>query len=509
MRETYDIVVIGGGHNGLVAALEFARAGFSVCVAEARKRVGGCATTTEPLLPRFRHNPHANSFIFADVLPRGIAPSDLNVSLVQPEAQLGVAFADGRPPVIIHRPDLLADTQASLAAYSNGDAAKYVEIKRRSASLGPVLSQGLYAVPNTAWFEEQRRTVLHAFGPFCHGAQLGRRTARQLIDEIFETAEIRILLYALAIETGVGLEEVGGDLAFLGFSLWVAGRWRTPVGGMQTYSDALLDAAQIAGAQVFVSSPVERVLIEQGRATGVRITSGLEIGAAVAVVAAIPLLNLFDNLLTTDRISLSEQAELEAFRQTSPPSIGTSAFCLDWEPHYKSGQHDRQIDRCLKTVIGFETPADALEQTANVRAGLLPRAAGIVRVQSLWDQTLAPSGHHIAAVDSSFPAMIKMDRATWQLVESAFPMALFERWRRYLVDDHEAPPMTMSLDDTLGFERRMLMRLGSAQYRTSVTGLYLAGPGVYPGGGVHGACGHNAAFTVINDHRHYQPEKRP
>ena len=506
MREIYDIVVIGGGHNGLVAALELRRAGFSVGVVEARNRVGGCATTTEPLLPYFRHSPHANSFIFADVLPRGIGPSDLNVGLIQPEAQLGVAFADGRPPVIIHRPDLLADTQASLAAYSSGDAANYVEMKRRSASLGRVLSQGLYAAPNTAWFEEQRRAVLHAFAPFCRGAQLGRRTARQLIDELFGTPEIRILLYALAIETGVGLEDVGGDLAFLGFSLWVAGRWRVPVGGMQAYSDALLDATQIAGARVFVSSPVERVRIEGGRATGVRLTSGLEIDAAVAVVAAIPVLNLFDNLLATGRISLPEQAELQAFRQTSPSSIGTSAYCLDWEPHYKSGRHDRQIDCCLKTVIGFETPADALEQAANVQAGLLPRAAGIVRVQSLWDRTLAPSGHHIAAVDSSFPAMTTMDRATWRLVEAAFPVALFESWRLYLVDDHEAPPMTMSLDDTLGFERRMLMRLGGAQYRTSVSGLYLAGPGVYPGGGVHGACGHNAAATVIADHHHKQPK---
>ena len=500
MGETYDIVVIGGGHNGLVAAIEFRRAGFSVCVAEARERVGGCATTCEAVFPGFRHSPHANSLLFADVQLRGIAPTDLGVSLIQPEAQLGVAFADGRPPAIIHRPDLLAATRASFAVYSRADASHYVEMKSRSLKLETVLRQGIYAAPNTAWFEEQRRTVLQAFGPFCDAAQLGRLTARQLIDGIFEAAEIRILLYALAIETGVELEEPGGDLAFLGFSLWLAGRWRVPLGGMQAYSDALLDAAQFAGAQVRVSSPVERVLIEGGRATGVRTTRGKEIGAAIAVVAAIPVLNLFDSLLTADDISSSERAELQSFRQTSAPCIGTSAFCLDWAPSYKSGRHDPQIDRCLKTIIGFETPSDVLEQAANVRTGLLPRPAGVVRVHSMWDRTLAPLDHHIAAVDSSFPAMTAMDHPTWRLVEGAFPTAFLEIWQRYSIDLHSAPPMTMSLDDALGFERRLLMRLGNAQYRTSVGGLYLAGPGVYPGGGVHGGCGHNAAFTAIGDY---------
>jgi phytoene dehydrogenase-like protein len=509
VRETHDVVIIGGGHNGLVAALELAGAGLSVCLAEAREQVGGCATTTEPLLPNFRHNPHANSFIFADVLLPGITPADLGVTLIQPEAQLGVAFADGRPPVIIHRPDLLADTQASLGAYSRADAAKYVEMKLRSENLGHMVRRGLYGAPDSEWFEEQRQTVLDAFGPFCDEPQLGRRTARHVIDEFFTTPEIRTLLYALATETGVGLDDPGGDLAFVGFSLWIAGRWRVPVGGMQTYADALREAAQNAGAQIYVSTQVERIHVEEGRATGVRTTSGIEIGAGLAVVAAIPILNLFDTLLTSDHISAPEQLELEAFRHALPPSIGTSAFCLDWQPRYKSGRHDPQIDRCLKTVIGFDTPSDALEHAVDVRAGLLPRPAGIVRVQSLWDPTLAPSGHQIAAIDSSFPAMAALDRTTWQLIETSFPTALFKAWQRYLIDDHDEPPMTMTLDDTLGFERRMLMRLGDAQYRTSVSGLYLAGPGVYPGGGVHGACGHNAASVVIGDHHpRHQPDYR-
>ena len=497
MREAYDIVVIGGGHNGLVAALDLLRAGLSVCVLEARDQFGGCAITTEPLLPHFRHSPHANCFVFADLFPDRISPSRLSVGVIQPEAQLGVAFSDGRPPVILHRPDLLDDTRRSLGAYSPRDAAKYVELKRRSERLGPLLQRSLYSAPEAGWFDRQRESVRRVFRSYCGGSKLGRRTARELIEGIFETPEIRILLYALAIETGVGLEDPGGDIAFLAVSLWVAGRWRIPVGGMQNYSAALAAAARDDGAELFSSTTVARVLVEQGRAVGVEIAGGGRVIAKQAVVSATPLLTLFDAMLNERDIAPSEQVDVNIFRQTSAPSIGTSAFCLDQAPRYRSGRHDDQINRCLKTVIGRESPADFLREGAEIHAGLLPSPAGIVRMHSLWDSTLAPAGRHIAAIDSVFPPLATMNAETWRAVASSFPVALSEVWQRHLVGVHCELARTMSFDDGLDFERRMLVRSGQHQYRTSIRGLYLAGPGVYPGGGVHGACGRNAATTIL------------
>lgn len=498
MREAYDAIVVGGGHNGLVAALGLARVGWSVIVAEAAKDVGGCATTTEPLLPGFRHNPHANTFLFADLMPSEISPATLDVPVHQPPAQLGVAFADGRPPVILHRPDLLAQTRSSLSAYSCADGQTYVELKARSADLGPLLRQGMYGAPNSAWFEAQRTAVQRAFKGVCRLRTLGGNTARAVIDELFDTPEVRILLYTLATETGVDLEEAGSDVAFLGYSLWIAGRWRVPVGGMQTYSDALHRAALAAGVHVTFSTRVTKVSVNHGRAVGIETSAGDKVGASKAVLVATPILHLFDDLLNAGVISHLERDELKAFRRAALPSIGTSFFCLAQAPDYRSAQHDAQINACLKTAIGFETPSNFLEHQADVRAGRLPRPAGMVRTHSVWDETLAPRGFHVAGVDSSFPAANDLDRDTWQLVKATFPTAFFETWRRYLAGDNT--PLAMSFDPALGFERRMLIRMGSNQYRTSVAGLYLAGPGVYPGGGVHGACGQNAAQTVLADY---------
>lgn len=498
MTEQYDIIVIGAGHNGLTAALELAGAGLSVLVVEGQANVGGCATTGEPLLPGFRHSPHANAFIFADIMPDMVAPSTLGVDVHHPEAQLGVAFADGRPPVILHRPDLLARTKASLGVYSRKDAATYVELKRRSARFGPLVRKGLYGPPNSKWFAAQADAVRTAFKGRVDTRALGQGNARSLIDRLFEAPEVRILLYHLATETGLGLEERGGDIAFLGYSLWIAGRWRIPLGGMGCYADALRDASETAGVRIICSAPVKRIIIEEGRAVGVETATGAVYRASQGILAATPILETFDRMLEAGAIAPIERNELNAFRRQRPGSIATSLFCLAQAPHYKSARHDPEVDACLKTVIGHETPADVIAHAADVRTGLLPKPAGVVRMHSLWDPSQAPDGHHVAGVDSSFPSTTHMDRESWRMVEAAFPQAFLEVWNGTRVDA-AIPPLAMATDLSAPFERRMLLRMGPDQYRASVPGLYLAGPGVYPGGGVHGACGLNAARTILND----------
>jgi phytoene dehydrogenase-like protein len=338
--------------------------------------------------------------------------------------------------------------------------------------------------------------VQAAFKRHADMRRLGQRSARALIDELFEAPETRILLYHLATETGLALEEPGGDIAFLGYSLWIAGRWRIPAGGMGAYADALRHAAVTAGVEIACASPVACILVEEGRAAGIETVAG-RIVRASAVLAATPLLDTFE-MVDTGAIAPAEDAELAAFRRQWPGSIAGSFFCLDRAPRYKSARHDPQIDYCLKTVIGHETPADTLAQDADIRAGLLPRPAGVVRVHSLWDPALAPEGRHIAGIDSAFPAADHLDRETWKMVEAAFPQALLDMWGNYCIDGFALPPV-MSCDLSAPFERRMLVRMGADQYRASIAGLYLGGPGMYPGGGVHGACGQNAAQTILAD----------
>ena len=146
----YDAVVIGAGHNGLCLAAYLQRAGLRTAVVERRHEEGGGVNTEEPLLPGFRFNLHAQYMEFFDIMPmiQDFKLDEIGLRTVMPEAQAGIAFADGRPPVILHRPDLLDRTHQSISRYSKDDADRYVELKTRAAQLETLLAIGIYNPPS-------------------------------------------------------------------------------------------------------------------------------------------------------------------------------------------------------------------------------------------------------------------------------------------------------------------------------------------------------------------------
>ena len=499
MDAVVDIVVIGAGHNGLAAAGQLARAGYSVAVVEASDHVGGKAITTEPLIPGFRHHPHANVLAFADLMPGLAVMETSGLRAVCPEAQLGIAFADGRPPVILHRFDRAGLTVRSLSAYSPADGRTWRELKRRSAPLGAIIARGLYTSPNAAWFADQAEAVRRAFGDLVSPSTLGHRAPVQLVDELFRKPECRMLFYHLALEYGLSLDDPGGDLAFLGLVVWSAGRWRLPLGGMQSVSNAFARLATDEGVRIQLHAPVRKVLTRTGAAVGVELLNGSSLLARRAVVAAVPILDLFDDLIGPGDVAASEQVEIVRFKAGQAGSIGTSLFCLEGAPRYRSARHDEAIDTCLKTVVGHDSPADVLAGVRDAGSGLLPRPAGTVRINSIWDAHQAPDDRHVAGADSLFPPAPCLSSESWKSVEATFPDALLEVWRATLADPDSLKVLATTCDSTARFERRMLVRLGDDQYRTSVPGLYICGPGSFPGGGVHAACGINAARVVAQD----------
>src|SRR3990172_7964643 len=113
---TFDAVIIGAGHNGLTLAAYLARAGLSVGVFERRHEDGGGANTEEATIPGFHHNLHAQYMEFIDYMPvyHDFQLEKLGARMIYPEAQLGITFADGRPPIVVYRPDMEEQTRASI-----------------------------------------------------------------------------------------------------------------------------------------------------------------------------------------------------------------------------------------------------------------------------------------------------------------------------------------------------------------------------------------------------------
>lgn len=501
MAASYDAIVIGAGHNGLSLALYLQRAGLSTLVLEQAAKVGGLSRTDEPLLPGYRHNPHANYLSYLELAPvaKDFGLEALGLRTVLPDVQHGVCFSDGRPPIVLHRRGLLDRTRGSIARYSVRDAQTYVGLKSRIDELGPLLADGLYAPAHRAWFTRQASVLRELVEPLGLGSGLGARSSRAVIDDLFESPEMRTLLYQASAEFGVRLDEIGGDLSFFGLILWLIGQWRLPIGGMQAIPDALHRAAKLSGVRTLTNARVRRVETRNGRVRGVFVNGLGHIRARKVVASSAGLAATLLGLLASDALSDGERQAVRAFAATPTSTLASLMFCLRAPPSYKSSKWDQDIDRCFHTVVGFDCPEDVLDHLADVGSGNLPAPAGAVRVNTLWDASQAPPGRHVAGGDVSMPDRESLSLQEWAAVQESFNVAFLEKWRAFAPNMTRANVLADRFEIPADYERKMRFREGAQQYRTEVAGVYICGSSTYPGGGVHGACAYNAYQAIAED----------
>lgn len=502
VNSSFDAIVIGAGHNGLTLAIYLQRAGLQTLVLERASRAGGMSRTDEPLLAGYRHSPHANLLSYYDLMPMvtDFTLGSQGVRTVSPEAQHGICFSDGRPPLILYRSDQRERTRASLARYSARDAAIYCALAEEIDAVGQLLREGLYAPARRKWFERQADTLNRATARIGLRGTVGRRSARAVIDEFFETSEVRTLFYQLAAEFGAQLDEPGGDLSFLGVVLWVAGRWRLPLGGMQSLPDALHRVAEREGVHIALRAEVTRMEVSNGRIQGVYAPAIGQVRAERIVASSCGLVATLLGLVGPEELSPEETKNLGALAAMPVSTLGSLMYCLTEPPDYRSARWDPDINRCLHTIVGFDSPEDILANARSIEAGQAPLPAAAMRVNTLWDKSLAPRGMHVAGGDAPLPSPKRLEEAAWRDLRASHANALLDRWRDF------APNMTRDRIVACGmqveneYERFMRFRLGPDQYRTEISGLYLCGSSTYPGGGVHGACAYNAYQAIAADH---------
>ncbi len=241
MPTTYDAIIIGAGHNGLCLAAYLARAGLKTAIIERRHEEGGGANTEDPVISDFRFNMHANYMEFFDIMPM-IDDFDLqNCGLrsITPENQAGIAFSDGRPPIVLHRKDLLDKTHKSISHYSKADADTYIELQKRTMDFGPLLGIGMYSPPFEGMDEGQAAVVESMYGDMGITGKDIVKTPKVMIDELFESPEMRTLLYRVAVEFGVGIDTGGSGGLILTALPWMIGCWRLAKGGTHTLAKAM------------------------------------------------------------------------------------------------------------------------------------------------------------------------------------------------------------------------------------------------------------------------------
>lgn len=526
-RGSYDVAIIGGGHNGLTAAAYLARAGLKPVVLE-KNAVAGGAALTEEFHPGFRNSVASYTVSLLD--PGVISDLDLHnhgLRIIERPAANFMPIDGERG---FFWPYGMAAKQAEIAKLSARDAERYPAYDAALERAASVLRDLTRTTPPNAgggWIE------------LLKGAGIGRRvlglsledqrlltdlftkSAADFLDPWFENDHVKALFafdgivgsYASPWTPGTAyvllhhcFGEVNGKM----------GVWGHAVGGMGAITQAMARSAEAAGAVIRLDAPVRRVVVEKGRAAGVELQSG-EIVRARAVAA-----NVGPKLLFRDLIDAGDVDPVLRQRFTTIKT-GSATFrmnvALSELPRFTArpepGPHHGAGIVIAPTMAYMEHAYLDAKRDGWAREPVVE-----MLIPSVLDETLAPPGQHVASLFVQHVAPKLPGGRTWENPQEKerFADIVIEtvtrhapNFRRSVLGMQALSPLDLEMrfglvdgdifHGQLSLDQLFSTRpvLGYANYRMPVAGLYLCGSGAHPGGGVTGLPGRNAAREMVRD----------
>jgi phytoene dehydrogenase-like protein len=526
MAESYDAIVIGAGHNGLVCAAYLARAGLRTLVLERRGVLGG-ACVTEEVWPGYRVS--TASYVMSLLQPKIIKELELRKFgfEVLPTDHLFVPFPDGR--YLVYWDDT-RKTCAEIAKFSRKDAETYPVFEAFLHDAAKFVRELLWRTPpNPA--SRRPSDIKEMIGLLWQLRKLGDKLFRfvdlmtesisDFLDRYFESAELKaVLAYYGSIGTFAGPRTPGTAYVLLHHLMGEhegAGGWGFIRGGMGGISQAIARSAERHGARIRADAEVARITVRDGKATGVVLASGEEIAAKIVVSNADPR-RTFLGMLGGGELPPEFVDEVRTYKTYS--TAFKINLALDEAPRYTAFDA-KAIGTTYPTYVHIGPSIDYLERAYDDAKYGRPSARPFLSpvVPTIVDPDLAPKGKHILNIFGGH-APYTLQGTTWDRERERFADTVIDTLAEYAPNlkgavIHRQILMPPDLEAVFGLPHGHIFHgelsadqlfffrpvPGYANYRSPVRGLYQCGSATHPGGGVMGVSGHNAAREILKDAR--------
>ena len=538
MSQRYDVVVIGGGHNGLVNAAYLARAGKKVLVVERRHVLGGAAVTEE-IIPGFQFS--ECSYVVSLLRPEIIRELEL------PRHGLEILPLDGTfTPMSALAGDYLwrvndhGKTVREIRRHSRVDAEAYEEFAKMMVPVcrfvKPILSM---IPPDPTTLNPRELSKLYSLGRRLQQLssderytliQLMTMSAADFLDQWFETDALKATMSASGIiGTFLGIRSPGTAYVLLHHYMGeIDGAFRTwgfSRGGTGAISNAIASAAREAGAEIRTQAGVSKILVKNGRAAGVALESGEEIPAKLVSSSVDPHLT-FERFLEPDELpsEFLEDVRRYKFRGSS----GKVNLALGALPDFKclpgAGAH-------LRGAISISPSVEYMERAYDdAKYGRFSRRPYIdIVIPSLTDPSVAPPGKHVLSCFVQYaPYKLAPGEGTWDEQREKFGDTVVETLAEYapnlkniIVGRQVLTPLDLEREfgltqgnifqGELSLEQLFFLRPvpGWAYYRTPIPNLYMCGSATHPGGGIMGAPGRIASQVILGEWKRASTGWRP
>jgi phytoene dehydrogenase-like protein len=515
--QTFDVIVIGAGHNGLTVAMYCAKAGLKTAVLERRHEFGGGLSTEEVTLPGFYHNLHSNFHASLPMLP---AVHDFNLArrgihYYHPEANIGMPLRDGRN-LILYTDD--HKSAAEIRRFSPKDAERYLEFRKHLNELAGAFMYSAYHPPLQT---EVHRELLAKELSNRFGEDVFFSSPVDFIRNYFETPQLQALhLYHLAIG-GWDARLAGLNVLGMAFYCYLT-NWRLCRGGSHQLAHAMGGEFISLGGELIEHAAAKKILVKDGEAVGVECVDGRTFMATGAVISAIDATQTFRSLVDEAELKPKFLKEIDKIQYGPNDVLFGGHLALREAPVYTSETWNPDIRTTFNLNIGYETPEDLIEHYEEVDRKELPKVPRLnASINTLFDRTQAPEPYHTALLWQFAPFDFHDAPADhWDEIKDDYLMRCVDVWSEYAPNMNRGNVLAGYGYTPVDIVRKMVnMRRGGFHfgavipgqiadarptyslggYRTPIKKLYMGGSCMHGHGGITGTPGYNCAQVVSAD----------